>query len=298
MKVSYLSIFAIVFLSMLSIPAFAQIVDNSISVTTDKSDYSKGETIVITGKVRDMYSGFPVTITVVSPLNSIISITQELVNPDKKFKAEIYANGNSWKYDGIYTIKVSYLSAENYDTTTFNFINGISPIPEDVTIPSEFTVKTTRSSYDSGDSIIIIGSIKPLAEYSQSVTIVVVSPDENIITITNFIPDSDGNFLHTMKAGGTMNVSGDYEIRAQYGSAKTTNTFYYSGDVSEPVPEPIPEAEHDKQKIIKLKNKILQLENEKSKLHSEINKLNLKIDNLNHVLMEQIKIIMDVIKQR
>lgn len=100
---------------------------------------------------------------------------------------------------------------------------------------NEITIKTDKNSYDYADLITISGSIKTLAEYSQLVTIVVVSPDGNIVTIAQVVPDSDGHYSTSLKAGSTMTVSGDYEISAQYGSAKTTNTFYYSGGVSEQI---------------------------------------------------------------
>jgi len=73
------------------------------------------------------------------------------------------------------------------------------------------SVGSDLPSYGFGDIITISGSIKTLAEYSQSVTIVVVSPDGNIVTIAQVIPSSDGTYSITMKAGGTMNASGDYK---------------------------------------------------------------------------------------
>ena len=49
--------------------------------------------------------------------------------------------------------------------------------------------------------------------------------------IAQVLPDSSGNYSTTVKAGGTMNSSGEYEIRAQYGAQKITSTFnFISGD--------------------------------------------------------------------
>ena len=91
------------------------------------------------------------------------------------------------------------------------------------------SVSSELPSYANGDTIVISGMIKTLAAYTQSVTIVVVSPDGNIVTIAQVIPNTDGSFSTTVKAGGTMSVNGDYEIRAQYGAQKITNTFIYTG---------------------------------------------------------------------
>ena len=114
------------------------------------------------------------------------------------------------------------------------------------------SVSSELPSYANGDTIVISGMIKTLAAYTQSVTIVVVSPDGNIVTIAQVIPNTDGSFSTTVKAGGTMSVNGDYEIRAQYGAQKITNTFIYTGGsgttpvVVEPEPvvvEPEPEVQ-------------------------------------------------------
>jgi inosine-uridine nucleoside N-ribohydrolase len=82
------------------------------------------------------------------------------------------------------------------------------------------SVSSELPSYANGDTIVISGMIKTLAEYAQSITIVVVSPDGNIVTIAQVIPSTDGSYSTTVKAGGTMTVNGDYEIRAQYGAQK------------------------------------------------------------------------------
>ena len=106
------------------------------------------------------------------------------------------------------------------------------------------SVTTEVPSYGNGDTIKISGTIKDLAEYAQSVTIVIVSPDGNIVSIAQVNPSSDGTYSTTLKAGGTMTISGEYELRAQYGAQKITNTFVYTGgEAPEPTPEPEPEPE-------------------------------------------------------
>jgi hypothetical protein len=76
-----------------------------------------------------------------------------------------------------------------------------------------------------------------------------------MVFIDQVLPDSSGNYSTTLTAGGTMNSSGEYEIRAQYGAQKITSTFnFISGDtpakvtstpqpVAEPTPEPVAEPE-------------------------------------------------------
>ena len=47
-----------------------------ISLWTDKSTYDHNDTIIVDGRVANVVSGVPVTLTVVSSLNSIITIDQ------------------------------------------------------------------------------------------------------------------------------------------------------------------------------------------------------------------------------
>jgi len=115
------------------------------------------------------------------------------------------------------------------------------------------SVETDSSSYTTGNSIVISGSINNLSEYEQAVSVMVVSPNGNMVFIDQVLPDSSGNYSTTLTAGGTMNSSGEYEIRAQYGAQKITSTFnFISGDkpakvtstpepVAEPTPEPVAE---------------------------------------------------------
>jgi hypothetical protein len=95
------------------------------------------------------------------------------------------------------------------------------------------SVETDYSSYTSGELIKISGTIKNPTEYEQSVTVMVVSiagENVNIVAVAQVLPDSSGNYSTTVKAGGTMNSSGEYEVRAQYNGQKITNTFNFISD--------------------------------------------------------------------
>ena len=65
-------------------PAFGQIAD-PIVVTTDKASYGNGETIIVTGEVRDLFSGTPISLMVISSGGNIVSIQQLEVRLTKSF---------------------------------------------------------------------------------------------------------------------------------------------------------------------------------------------------------------------
>ncbi len=52
----------------------------SIFVFTDKSVYNRGEQIKVHGSVEEIRTGTPVTATVISPTDNIVSINQLTVN--------------------------------------------------------------------------------------------------------------------------------------------------------------------------------------------------------------------------
>ena len=120
---THLSMFAISAILIASIgmtPIFGQI-QTSIIVTTDKSMYSQGDMIIVTGEVRDLYSGTPVSIIVKAPNGNLVSIAQISVGADKKFSTEIAAGGALMKTEGTYTITVQYGTENRSATTAFEF---------------------------------------------------------------------------------------------------------------------------------------------------------------------------------
>ena len=81
--------------------------DLPVSVWTDKTEYGHNDIIMVKGQVANV-SGFPITVSVVSPLNSLVTIDQITVESDGSFETTLNTAGALWKYDGTYTIKVTY----------------------------------------------------------------------------------------------------------------------------------------------------------------------------------------------
>ena len=120
---THLSVYAISAILIVSIgmtPVFGQ-VQNSIVVTTDKTSYTEGDIIIVTGEVRDLYSGTPISVMVKAPNGNLVSIAQISVGADKKFSTEIAAGGALMKTEGTYTITVQYGTENRSATTSFEF---------------------------------------------------------------------------------------------------------------------------------------------------------------------------------
>ena len=85
-----------------------------LTVQTDSATYGHADTITVTGHVANVIPGnVPITVTVVSPMASLVTIDQINVSNDGSFETTMSTAGNLWKYDGTYTIKANYGSLDN-----------------------------------------------------------------------------------------------------------------------------------------------------------------------------------------
>jgi len=144
---THLSVFALSAILIVSIgmtPAFGQQV-SSVSVMTDKASYAEGEIIVITGEVRELYSGTPVSVIVTAPNGNIVSIAQVTVGADKKFSTEVTAGGALMKVEGSYTVAVQYGTPNRSAETTFEF-GGSTATPPPPSSVTDTTVSVQGSS--------------------------------------------------------------------------------------------------------------------------------------------------------
>jgi len=102
-----------------------------VIVTADKNSYSNTEKIKISGEVRDILVGIPVTLLVYSPNGNLIGIEQIDIGGDKKFYTEIITGGPLWKSKGTYTIMVQYGSEFRTAQANFEYspsgLGGTSP---------------------------------------------------------------------------------------------------------------------------------------------------------------------------
>jgi len=144
--------------------------DIPVSVWTDKTDYGHNDKIMVEGQVANT-SGFPITITVVSPLNSIVTIDQVNVSDDGSFKTTLNTAGGMWKYDGTYTIKVNYGSSEKSNTVH-------------VEISCAVVTEETPSKMCNTNEIAIGDNCVPFSITGGTVTGATINTDDNSIVIS------------------------------------------------------------------------------------------------------------------
>jgi predicted secreted protein with PEFG-CTERM motif len=145
-------LFGILITSVGSTPVFGE--NESIIVTTDKSSYLEGETISISGEIKNIALGNQLSIVIQAPNGNIVALDQITVGSDKQFSTEIKLGGKLMKQEGTYTIKVTQ-DENNHVTTSFEFGGGSSSneLEElDIIIDSSITT-TTVTVQDSTDLI-------------------------------------------------------------------------------------------------------------------------------------------------
>ena len=173
-------------------PAFGQI-QSPIVVMTDKPSYSDGETIIVTGEVRDLYSGTPVSLIVKND-NAIVALAQLTVGADKKFSTEITAGG-TMKTAGSYTVEVTYGTQNRVATTSFEF-GGSTPSTDDGSGVTDKTVSVQGSSDLIGYEITggkLLGIMPDVEANSLIISIDATSDGSLTLTIPRSVLDATMN---------------------------------------------------------------------------------------------------------
>ena len=144
-----------------------------VSVWTDKADYGHNDIIKVEGQVANE-SGYPVTITVISPLNSIVTIDQiNVVN--RSFETTLNTAGAMWKYDGTYTIKVNYGTAEKSNSVKVELTGGVGYTPN-------YQPSTTDKQCGSNE-LSASGQCIPFSISGGTVTSATLNTNDNSIVI-------------------------------------------------------------------------------------------------------------------
>ena len=185
------ALFGILITSIGITPVFGE--NDSIIATTDKSSYSEGEIISISGEIVYLGLGNQLTIMITSPNGNIAAIDQVTVSSDKKFNSEIKPNGVYWKLPGTYTILITQ-DENNQATLSFEFGGMVSlssngsedATIEDATIIDSVVTATTVTVQDSNDLI------------SYEITnakLLNVIPDLDAVSLLIFIETTDAGSI-------------------------------------------------------------------------------------------------------
>jgi predicted secreted protein with PEFG-CTERM motif len=123
MKQDIILLLALMFLSISTVPIFAQ-AKELISVTTSENSYEEGDTIVVSGNVTSIILDTPVTLQIFHEGN-LVDIAQLTVAQDGKFTHTFLAEGPLWQKDGKYVVRASY-GANSMIETNFQYLTKLA----------------------------------------------------------------------------------------------------------------------------------------------------------------------------
>jgi len=116
-------------------------------------------------------------------------------------------------------------------------VNG-SVFADEHNIPPVF-VESDSDIIGNGGTVVLSGMIKDY-DSGRDITFIMISPDNNIVTIGQITPNSDGSFEKILVAGGPLwKLAGDYVVEFHYGANESEIIINYVGGeavISEPPP--------------------------------------------------------------
>ena len=177
------TLFGILITSVGTTTAFGQ--NESIILNIDKTSYLEGETISISGEIKNMIASNQISLIIQSPNGNLVALDQMTVGSDKQFSTEIKLGGKLMKQEGTYTIKVQY--GEQSIITSFEF-GGVTDIPENAL--EETIVEDTVEDIVIEDLAIVDSIVTATTLTIQDSTDLILYEITNG-KITNVIPDLD-----------------------------------------------------------------------------------------------------------
>ncbi|MGB6463109.1 MAG: PKD domain-containing protein [Nitrosotalea sp.] len=148
----------------------------SVTVSTDRSSYSMGDTIMISGKVQPVIAGTIVSISVFDSYHDGGGVAQLFPASDGSFTKSFISTGYLWKTSGTWTVKVQYGRPEIEATTTFYF-NAGNVIP-----PQPYTQKSSQD----GSTVITLKTGPLTSGQPFSISLIFTDPNGNPIKHQNY----------------------------------------------------------------------------------------------------------------
>ena len=165
-----------------------------ISVNTDRTMYDHDSTIRVFGTVSGIRPGTDIAIVVTGPppFNNIVKIDQVSVRSDRTFETTLTTGGELWKYDGTYTIKVTYGAQEIFDRAYVQLSGGIGGVGATECASNEFSASGQCVPYSiTGGSV----SSAMFSSETNSLTIHINSLDDGTITVSPSTDAIKGIFM-------------------------------------------------------------------------------------------------------
>jgi len=217
---------SLVSISSVQQDVFAQIV--GISLTAEASEGS--DTILIRGQTASQTTDITFTVTSPDGFNRL-AVAQITPNANGMYSTE-FKIGPAWKQNGFYTITGMQSVNKNSLYTTsveVEVINGLtvetlvteSNLETGIFMPKENLVKkglSIRANAMEGSTI--IGITGQTDRTNLDITLKVIAPNGNVVSVKQITPNLDGKFANDIVTGGPLwTQDGVYTVTAQQGDS-------------------------------------------------------------------------------
>lgn len=199
-----------------------------ITITTDKSSYIFGDTIIVFGTVKTIIPGNTLDIKILDPYSNVIQTGYPTLGQDGSYIYATEISGSSWKSGGVYTILVQY-GTVSQNQTTFAYTSTTAPIK------GVFQVQSSDTLIFNVPYIVSGGSITKMSLNSSSYSLTVSIRSDNYGSVILSLPREllDAKTSDGSDASFTILVDGE-EIKPQKEDAtpndRTLTIQFLQGD--------------------------------------------------------------------
>ncbi len=185
-----------------------------LSIKTDLPTYSQGDTIVMTGHVRDPENATAVTLRVFNSLKNMISIAQLLPSSDGSFTKTFLATGPLWKDAGNYTLIAQY-GKYTQTNATFHYNGGDGSSSITKAINATYSLQAGNQTY-SIPYIIKGGTVSSMnilpAQYTLEITVSTTANGSITVTLPRNLIDAKVPPPPNPDANLTGSKNGGYDL--------------------------------------------------------------------------------------
>jgi predicted secreted protein with PEFG-CTERM motif len=118
-----------------------------LSVKTDLLSYNQGDTVVVTGHVKEVQNATAITLRVFNSLKNLISVAQLIPSSDGSFTKTFLATGPLWKDAGNYTVITQY-GLYTQVNSTFHYNGGTGAVTITPAINATYPLQSGGQVYN------------------------------------------------------------------------------------------------------------------------------------------------------
>lgn len=215
-----------ILVTFVTVPVFGDEV--WVVVETDKTQYSTGESLVITGYIIERKMPV-IAMSVYDPDGVILSANSVELEADDSFTKTVSLDSPFYDKAGIYLIDFDY--GKNSEQITFEIVSAQHsqeqepPTPE--ITPEVIFLATDKAAYQNNEFITISGMVSAKSDP----TILVGIYDPNDMPAGFYTPEINSDFEFSVsflaKNGVNFKTGGIYSVKAHYGASKYVTNFEF-----------------------------------------------------------------------